>query len=186
MRDERNPGEQGRTDFTETKWSVVAAAGDGASPRAEAALEELCETYWFPIYVYVRRRGYSAHDAKDLTQGFFEGILSANSVARADKGKGRFRSYLLGALNHFLHDEWDKRQTQKRGGGRMIQSLEEAEEKYAQVPATDTAPEKAFDRRWGLILLEQGLKRMQEEFRGSKKERQFNLLKGFLINEPES
>lgn len=163
---------------------MVAAAGDSASPRAAAALEALCETYWFPVYAYIRRRGHSAHDAQDLTQDFFWRIIEDNSLARVDRKKGKFRSYLLGALNHFLADEWDKRQTQKRGGGRIIRSLEEAEEKYLQVAGTDMTPEKAFDRRWGAILADKAVKRLQEESRSGKNRKQFNLLKRFLMNEP--
>src|SRR5688572_3784779 len=107
-----------RMDFTETRWSVVVAAGEKPSPMAAAALETLCQTYWFPIYAYVRRRGYAAHDAQDLTQDFFARIIGDNSLARANREKGKFRSYLLGALSHFLADVWDKKQAQKRGGGR--------------------------------------------------------------------
>jgi RNA polymerase sigma-70 factor (ECF subfamily) len=133
--------------------------------------------------VYVRRRGYSAHDAQDLTQDFFARIVKDNSFARADRGKGKFRSYLLGALNHFLADDWDKKRARKRGGGQTIWSLDAAEEKYMQIPAAEVSPEKAFDHRWGLILLDQGMRRLQEEFKAAKKERQFELLKEFLIEE---
>ena len=169
--------------FTETRWSVVRAAAENTSPGAAAALETLCNTYWLPIYVYVRRRGYSAHDAQDLTQDFFAHIVRDNSFARADRGKGKFRSYLLGALNHFLADDWDKKSAKKRGGGQTIWSLEAAEEKYLQIPGADVSPEKAFDHRWGLILLEQGIRRLQEEFKAAKKEMQFELLKEFLTDE---
>ena len=173
-----------RTDFVETKWTVVATAGDSASPRAAAALEALCETYWLPIYTYVRRRGHSAHDAQELTQDFFDRIIRDNSFARVDRKKGKFRSYLLGALNHLLADEWDKSHTIKRGGGRSIRSLDEAEEKYLQVAASGMTPEKALDRQWGAILLQKALKRLYAEMRDPRKRKQFNLLKDFLINEP--
>lgn len=172
-------------DFTETRWSIVAAAAENESPDAAAALETLCETYWSPIYVYIRRRGYSAHDAQDLTQDFFARIISDNSFARADRGKGKFRSYLLGALNHFLADDWDKKRARKRGGGQIIWSLEAAEENYMQIAGTTVSPEKAFDHRWGMILLEQCVRRMQAEFKAAKKEKLFELLKEFLINESE-
>ena len=170
--------------FGETRWSVVNAAGEIASPLQAAALETLCNAYWFPIYVYVRRRGYSAHDAQDLTQDFFARIVINNSFARADRNKGKFRSYLLGALNHFLADEWDKKRAKKRGGGQTIWSLEEAEENYLQIPASNTTPETAFDHRWGLILLEQAVRRLHEELKATKKEMQFALLKDFLTNDP--
>jgi RNA polymerase sigma factor (sigma-70 family) len=162
----------------------VKTAGDKASPAAAAALETLCKTYWLPIYAFVRRRGYSQHDAQDLTQDFFARIISDNSFGRASRDKGKFRSYLLGALNHFLADEWDKMHAIKRGGGQKLWSLDAAEEKYAQVPASDLTPEKVFDYRWGLILLEQGLKRLQQEMRAAKKERVFSVLKPFLTGEP--
>src|SRR5688572_27452947 len=165
-----------RTDFTETQWSLVRAAGDKASPAAaDAALDQLCKSYWLPIYAYVRRRGYSQHDAQDLTQDFFYAIIEDNSFARANRDKGKFRSYLLGALNHFLSDERDRARAQKRGGGQAIFSLSEAEEKYIQVPASEMTPEKTFDHRWGLILLERGLQRLQEEMKTAKKERLFKV-----------
>ena len=170
--------------FTETRWSVISAAAETTSPQQAVALETLCNTYWFPIYLYVRRRGYLAHDAQDLTQDFFARIVSDNSFARADRSKGKFRSYLLGALNHFLADEWDKKLAKKRGGGQIVWSLEEAEEKYSQIPASNANPEKAFDHRWGLILLEQAVRRLHEESRGTKQEMQFALLKDFLTNDP--
>jgi len=173
-----------RTDFTETQWSLIAAAGDQSSPRAAAALDALCEAYWLPVYAYVRRRGYSAHDAEDMTQGFFKRLIEDNSFARADREKGKFRSYLLGGINHFLADEYDKKLTIKRGGQHVIQSLEQAEEKYNQVASSDTTPEKAFDRRFGLVLLERAVKRLHDEVRASKKEPSFRLLKKFLTNEP--
>jgi DNA-directed RNA polymerase specialized sigma24 family protein len=169
--------------FGETRWSVVNAAAETTSPQQAAALETLCNTYWFPIYVYVRRRGYSAHDAQDLTQDFFARIVRDNSFARADRSKGKFRSYLLGALNHFLADEWDKKLAKKRGGGQTVWSLEAAEEKYLQIPASNTSPETAFDHRWGLILLEQAVRRLHEELKGTKKEMHFALLKDFLTND---
>ena len=161
----------------------MTAAAEDTSPQRSAALETLCNTYWFPIYVFVRRRGYSEHDAQDLTQDFFARIVGDNSFARADRTKGKFRGYLLGALNHFLADEWDKRCAKKRGGGQMVWSLEAAEGKYLQIAASSASPEKAFDQRWGLILLEQAVRRLQEELKAAKKELQFDLLKDFLTSE---
>ena len=104
-------------EFTQTHWSVVVAAANASSTQADAALESLCRTYWLPIYAYVRRQGNGPHDAQDLTQEFFARLLKNKSFARADPQKGRFRSYLIGALNHFLADEWDKARAEKRGGG---------------------------------------------------------------------
>src|SRR5439155_5579534 len=105
--------------FATTHWSVVISAGRSTT-RASAALEKLCQTYWYPLYVYVRRRGYSPPDAQDLTQGFFARLLQRKALTKADRAKGRFRSFLLASMNHFLADEWDKSRAQKRDGGRLI------------------------------------------------------------------
>src|SRR5438067_8514918 len=110
--------------FVTTHWSVVLSAGHSGTPRAADALQRPCQTYWYPLYAYVRRRGYSPHDAQDLTQGFFACLLERQSLASADPEKGRFRSFMLGAMNHFLTTEWTKTQTQKRGGGHEIVSLD--------------------------------------------------------------
>lgn len=179
---ERNPAQQ----FSQTHWSVVLSAAQTSSFQA-AALETLCRTYWLPLYAYVRRKGHSPHDAQDLTQEFFARLLKNNSFAGADRQKGKFRTYLLGALNHFLADEWDKTRAAKRGGGRAIISLddEKAEERYLQHPASDLPPDKIFARRWGLVLLEEALKRLREEFVAAGKGRQFELLKSFLTVETQ-
>ena len=168
-------------DFTETQWSLVRAAGDGGSPTAAAAaLEQLCERYWSPIYVYLRQRGYSEHDAQDMAQGFFERIIEDNTFASATQAKGRFRHYLVGALDHFMINEWHKAKAIKRGGRCTIVSLDEAETKYAEVPASDLTPERAYDMRWRMTLLEQGLKRLQTKYKDKGKEQHFELLKPFL------
>src|SRR5690349_3186789 len=177
------PGPRPRGGFAETQWSLVAAAGDRSSTRSAAALNSLCDAYWFPVYAYIRGRGYSPEDAQDYTQAFFERIIEDNSFARVDRQKGKFRNYLLGGVNHFLADERDKKRTLKRGGNKIIQSLEETEEKYAEVAAQDMTPEKAYDRRWGMILLERALKRLRDQVRASKKEPAFHLLKPFLTKE---
>src|ERR1044072_1366835 len=110
--------------FVTTQWSLVLQAGASESPQADDALAKLCQTYWYPLYAYVRRRGHCPEDAQDLTQDFFARLLERNWIANADKSKGRFRSFLLGAMNHFLSDEWDKARAQKRGGGVMPLPLE--------------------------------------------------------------
>ena len=115
------PGEVGRQSvFVTTRWSVVLTAGRRDTTRAHAALESLCQTYWYPLYAYVRRRGYAPEDARDLTQEFFVRLLERQSLANADQDRGKFRSFILGATNHFLADERAKLQTQKRGGGQKI------------------------------------------------------------------
>ncbi len=184
-RDDDEPHERNRGEFTETRWSLVLAAGSQSSPQATAALEILCRTYWYPIYSHVRRRGYAAPDAQDLTQEFLARLLRNHSFARVDRAKGKFRTYLLAAVNHFLADEWDKTRTQKRGGGETLLSLDEDgfERKYGQEMALDLSPEKLYDQQWATILLEQGIKRLREEFTAAGKAFKFELLKPFLTQE---
>jgi RNA polymerase sigma factor (sigma-70 family) len=178
------PGAQAEC-FATTHWSVVLLADHSSSSAASGALEKLCRSYWYPVYSFVRRRGSSPHDAQDLTQEFFSRLLKRNSFADADPAKGRFRSFLLGALKHFLADEWDKAQAEKRGGHCEIFSLDalEPEARYALEPATDLTPERIFDRRWAATLLEHALRQLREEFTGAGKIRQFELLKPFLTND---
>ncbi len=184
-RDDDEPRERHRAEFAETRWSIVMAAGRESSPQATAALEILCRTYWYPVYSHVRRRGYAPPDAQDLTQEFFARVLRNHSFVRADRAKGRFRTYLLAAVNHFLADEWDKTRTQKRGGGEKLLSLDEDgfERRYGQEMASDLNPEKLYDQQWATILLEQGIKRLREEFITAGKVRKFELLKPFLTQE---
>jgi len=172
-------------EFATTHWSVVQLAGNLASSAAGNALEKLCRSYWFPVYAFVRRQGVSPHDAQDLTQEFFCRLLRKNTFADADPAKGRFRSFLLGALKHFLSDEWDKARAEKRGGHHKIFSLDalEPEARYALEPANDLTPERAFDRRWGLTLLEGALRRLREEFATADKARHFEHLKAFLTQD---
>lgn len=176
----RSPGAA----FTATHWSVVLASGGEDSPEAQAALEQLCRTYWYPLYSYVRRRGYSHQDAEDLTQGFLLRWLEQKSFARADAGKGRLRSFLLAGLNHFLSDEWDRARAQKRGGGQPLLSFMDtqgADERYRVEPADKRSPETLFERRWALTLLDRVLARAEQEFREAGKLEQFRHLRAFLI-----
>jgi RNA polymerase sigma-70 factor (ECF subfamily) len=171
--------------FATTHWSVVRLAGRLSSPAAESALEKLCRGYWYPVYAFVRRRGSGPHDAQDLTQEFFSRLLRKNTFADADPAKGRFRSFLLGALKHFLSDEWDKARAEKRGGHNETFSLDalEPEARFALEPATDLTPERIFDRRWGMTQLDQALRRLREEFKTAGKAPQFELLKPFLTSD---
>src|SRR5947208_16173595 len=140
-------GEVGReSGFVTTHWSVVLTAGRRDTTRARAALECLCQTYWYPLYVYVRRRGHSPEDARDLTQEFFVRLLERQSLANADPDRGKFRSFILGAMNHFLADERAKLQTQKRGGGHEILSLElmAATQRFDLEPADNAILDKSF------------------------------------------
>ena len=151
--------------FVTTHWSVVLAATRSDTTRAQAALARLCQAYWYPLYAYVRRRGYEAHDAQDLTQEFFTRLLEQNWLAQADRERGRFRTFLLAALSHFLANEWDKARAKKRGGAVQIVplQLDSAETRYGQEPADPVTPEQCFERRWALALLEEVLNRLREE-----------------------
>jgi len=172
-------------EFQTTHWSVVLAARDTASPQAEAALAELCRVYWYPLYAFVRRKGHSPHDAQDLTQAFFARLLEKNYVAQADRERGRFRTYLLAALTHFLADEWDKARRLKRGGGREIISFDaaSAEERYRLEPIDQLDAAKLYERRWVTTLFDRVLARLEQEFRDSGKGGLFEGLKSSLIAE---
>jgi DNA-directed RNA polymerase specialized sigma24 family protein len=178
------PGAVARPLFATTHWSVVLATADPDSPQARAALEELCRTYWYPLYCYIRRRGYGHEDAQDLTQGFLLRWLEQKSFARADASKGRLRSFLLAGLNHFLSDQWDRASAQKRGGGQPTLSLTDtqtADDRYRLEPVDERSPEKLFDRQWALTLLDQVLARAEEEFREAGKAELFQRLRVFVI-----
>ena len=171
------------TQFATTHWSVVLAAGDTASPDSKEALEKLCRTYWYPLYAYVRRRGRTPEDAQDLTQGFLSQLLERQSLARADPGKGRFRSFLLAALNYYLADERDRARAQKRGGGSLNLSFDAqtAEQRYHLEPADHLSPDRVFERQWALVLLDEVLVRLEREFRAADKAALFQRLRGFLV-----
>ena len=167
--------------FVTTHWSVVLTAGRSDTTRARAALENLCQTYWHPLYAYVRRRGHSSEDAQDLTQAFFARLLERNAVAAVAPEKGRFRSFLLASLNHFLSDEWDKARAQKRGGGKVISlDLQSAETRLGEIPVEHFTPEKAFEHRWAITLLEQVYQRLGEEYRAQGKGALFDALRTTL------
>src|SRR6266704_7089138 len=148
--------------FATTHWSVVVQAGEAASPQTSEALAQLCRTYWYPLYAYVRRKGYDSHPAQDLTQEFFARLLARNYLSVADRNRGKFRSFLLGCLEHFLAREWTRAHAQKRGGGRPLFSLDEtdAENRYLREPAHELSAEKIFDRRWATTLLDQAMARL--------------------------
>jgi DNA-directed RNA polymerase specialized sigma24 family protein len=171
--------------FATTHWSMVLAARDRAEPGADDALASLCDLYWYPLYVYVRRRGYSADATPDLTQEFFARLLEKGFLADVDRGKGKFRSFLLVACNHFLANERDRERAQKRGGGRPILSLDaaDAEGRYLTEPAGGLSPEKLFERRWALALLQQVMGRLRSDFEAKGKGRVFDHLRGFLVGE---
>lgn len=171
-----------RPAFVTTHWSVVLAAGHSDTTRARDALAKLCQTYWYPVYAYLRRRGFKPEDAEDLTQEFFLRLLAKKFVAAADPARGRFRSYLLTALNHFLADEWDRVRAQKRGGGRRAVPLEvdTAETRYRLEPVEELTPEKVYEKRWALTLLENVMTQLRREYEADGKETLFGDLKHCL------
>jgi RNA polymerase sigma factor (sigma-70 family) len=178
-----------RPAFVTTHWSVVLTAGRSETTRARDSLAKLCQTYWYPLYAYVRRRGYSSHDAQDLTQGFFAQLLERHSLASADPDRGRFRTFLLAAMNNFLASEREKARAKKRGGGCEMLSLDlaAAEQRYDLEPADDAAtPDKAFDKQWALTLLSEVLNRLEEEYRREGKAGLFAALKQTLTGARES
>jgi DNA-directed RNA polymerase specialized sigma24 family protein len=152
--------------FATTQWNVVLTARDGSDTQARHALEALCGSYWYPLYAFVRRRGHSADEAADLTQAFFADLLSRDFLGGIDRSKGRFRSFLLASLEHFLSRERDKAFALKKGGGRRPVSLDahEAEDRYRLEPEDRRTPEMVFERRWGLTVLERTMDRLRAEF----------------------
>jgi RNA polymerase sigma factor (sigma-70 family) len=176
--------------FATTQWSVVLTAGRAEFQQAQDALETLCKTYWYPLYAYVRRRGYSPADAEDLTQEFFAWLLERKWLGKADPQRGRFRSFLLTSISNFLSNEWDKARTQKRGGGKII-SLErdEAENRYTwqplsyRIPESSFTPEQSFEWRWALTLLDQVMGRLSAEFEQENKKELFEAMKPCLLGE---
>jgi len=164
-----------------TRWSVVLSCtdSDGDEEKAHAALAELCKIYWRPVFAFICRQGHSVPDAQDLTQDFFARLLARNDFAAADRTKGRFRSYLAGALKHFLANARDQARARKRGGGRAPLPLDfaTAESRYNREPAHTFTAEKAFARRWALTLLEQVLMQLRDEFATAGKMDVFERLK---------
>lgn len=179
----------GHRHFATTHWSLVGAAdlNEVSQTRARNALEELCRTYWYPLYAFVRSRGYSANDAQDLTQAFFTTILEAGGFGSADRQYGRFRSYLLGAMKHFLANEWNKSKMQKRGGHvRFIEwDAVNVEGRYSDTARQSDDPEILFDYEWAMEIISNTLKKLRHEMETVGKEEQFELLKGSLTGEED-
>jgi RNA polymerase sigma factor (sigma-70 family) len=174
--------------FVTTHWSVVLAAGRSDTTRSRDALARLCQTYWYPLYAYVRRRGYSAHDAQDLTQEFFARLLEKQSIASADPQRGRFRSFILASMNNFLTKEWEKARAKKRGGSAETFSLDlaQAEQRFDLEPATSVSPDKDFDKKWALALLETVMLQLETEYKHDNKSELFVALKQTLTGSRES
>ncbi|HEU6449270.1 MAG TPA: sigma factor [Verrucomicrobiae bacterium] len=168
--------------FATTHWTVVLAAGKRSTPQSDSALEQLCRTYWFPLYAYVRRRGNTKEDAEDLTQAFFARFLARNYLEGLSAERGRFRAFLLASLKHFLANEWDKSQRRKRGSGETLLSLDwqTADTKFQIAATSEESPDKAFDREWALTLLNAVVEQLQRECEADGKGELFARLKIFL------
>lgn len=163
---------------------MVLNAGRSDSTTARNALAQLCQCYWYPLYAYVRRRGNSPQDAEDLTQGFFRRLLELDSLAAVSREKGKFRSFLLASLNHYLSDEWDRERAQKRGKGQVI-SLDAnmAEARWSREPADTLTPEKLFERKWAMTLLDAVVQRLQRDYESAGKGPLFLALRFSLMGE---
>jgi RNA polymerase sigma factor (sigma-70 family) len=168
--------------FASTNWSLVMAAAQGSSPEGEAALATLCRLYWYPLYAYARRHLPQAQDAQDLTQEFFARLIEKDYLRQADQQRGRFRSFLLTAFNHFLANEQQRANAFKRGGSRKFLSLDfdSGERRYQQEPTYEATAEFFYERGWALTLLNQGLARLREELATAGKEKLFECLKSTL------
>lgn len=174
----------GLSQFPTTRWTMVVAAGGPHRKEARSALAALCENYWYPLYAYLRRRGYAADQAQDLTQDFLIRMLEGRYLDRVDPEKGRFRSFLLTSLKFFAADEEDRQRAQKRGGGAVV-SLEfsSGEERYQREPAHDETPERIFERRWALAVLDRVVERLRSEFVQHSRPEHFERLKVFLLSQ---
>jgi RNA polymerase sigma factor (sigma-70 family) len=168
--------------FSTTHWSVVLTAGAAPSAGSREALERLCRIYWYPLYSYLRRRGCDAHQAEDCAQGFFVALLQGHALEHANPERGKFRSFLLSCLNHFLADQRDHAQAQKRGGGKAIVSLdvEDAETRYQVEPAHDLTPERLFEKSWALTVLDNAMAQLKAESAEAGRQDLFESLKPYL------
>lgn len=173
--------------FPTTHWSVVLKAGEESNAAAASAMEALCRSYWYPLYAYVRRKGHTPGDAEDLTQGFFARLLQKNFLSTVDQRKGKFRSFLLASLEHFLAKEWNRAHRVKRGGLCQFISMDQfdGEERYRLEPRDNRTPEALYDRSWALAVLSTTMTRLQEEYEREGKGEVFAALKAFLSGDPD-
>ncbi|HLV87913.1 MAG TPA: sigma-70 family RNA polymerase sigma factor [Candidatus Sulfotelmatobacter sp.] len=180
----------GSPQFPTTRWTLVVAAGDPQRKDARSALVSLCENYWYPLYAYLRRRGHAPDQAQDLTQEFFMRVLEGRYLDRVDPEKGRFRSFILTSLKFFAADEQDRQRAQKRGGGAIVSlefsSGESGEERYQREPGHDDTPDRIFERRWALSMLERVMERLREEFVQHGSPENFERMKVFLLGQSEA
>lgn len=173
--------------FATTRWSLVIAAGQRPSPESREALTALCSQYWYPLYAYVRRRGKAAEDARDLTQAFFTRLIEKNDLGAADRRQGRFRAWLLTSLKNFLANDWDHATAQKRGGGAPVVCIdaEDAEGRYRLEPSDDRTPERLYEQRFTLALLDRALRTLEQECVSEGKQLLFSKLVGGLAGGPD-
>lgn len=179
-------GEAGGTfDFLTTHWSVVLLAGRENAPEAMDALEQLCRTYWYPLYAFVRRKGNGPEDSQDLVQGYFEMLLTRRDLLTVHPCKGRFRTFLLTTLSHYLSNRWDRSQALKRGGGMELLSLDgtDSEDRYRYEPAGDVTPETLFERAWASRMLDTVFARLREQSESEGQLERFHVMKGFLLGD---
>ena len=174
--------------FHTTHWSAVLAAGEVGTDQAEAALSRLCQTYWFPVYAFIRKKGHSPEQAQDFTQEFFAGFLEKNYVAKAARDRGRFRVFLMTSVENFLHNQHDREQAQKRGGGQKLLSLDyqDAEERFRVEPVDETDPVRIFEQQWAATLLETVLNRLRDEFNAEGRAGLFEDLQAHLWGDAAS
>lgn len=173
--------------FETTRWSTVLAASSQSTGRAPEALATLCQTYWYPLYTYLRRRGHNTEDAEDLTQGFFTHLFEKGTLRAADPERGRFRSFLLASLQHYVSNERARARTEKRGGSTVFLplQLDNAEGRYSREPPDERTPETLFDQRWALTVLDRVTATLRDEFRRRGKEAVLDGLKDHLIGDAE-
>jgi RNA polymerase sigma-70 factor (ECF subfamily) len=177
----------GNRQFATTQWSIVRAVGLGNVQAAHSALQELCQIYWYPLYTFVRRQGHDANSAADLTQAFFADLLQREDLKKVDPELGKFRSFLLTAMKHFLINQWDKAKAQKRGGGKSPLSLDfgEADNRYRLEPSHAKTPELIFQKQWAKTLLDRVHQTLRAEFADRGKAHQFDKLQRFLAGKSE-
>jgi RNA polymerase sigma factor (sigma-70 family) len=168
--------------FATTHWSLVLAAGSPESTRYQEALEILCQTYWYPLYAFLRKRGHDVHKTEDHIQSFLAYIIEKCALGRADRNRGKFRSFLVASLRNFLNNEWDHAHSKKRGGHKRILSLDTmtAEARYALEPVDRLSPDKLFERSWALTILDKAMTRLQSELTDKNKGDLFNHLKTYM------
>ena len=182
MERDLGPPAEGAASFHTTRWTIVMSAAQSQAPGGESALAQLCRTYWYPLYIFARRRGYAPDDAQDLTQSFFLHLLEHRALTGVDRLKGKFRSFLLASFQNHLSDQADHARRIKRGGGKEFVQLdsEEAEQRYRLEPAESLTPENIFDARWAMTVLGEVLKQLRQEYIAEGRVSTFEVLDAFL------